>query len=346
MKGPLVSILIPAHNAGKWLADTIQSALDQTWQNREIIVVDDGSTDNSLAIARRFATAGVGVVTQPNQGAGVARNTAYSLCQGDYIQWLDADDLLEPDKIELQVSEIANCPSKRTLISGAWGHFSYRKWKAQFTPTALWHDLSPADWMVAKMAGGLHMQTDNWLVSRELSDAAGPWDPLLFRDNDGEYFSRVIMASSGIRFVANARSYYRHAGFKSISYIGGSNKKLESLLRSMRLHIQYLGSLEDSERTRAARIQYIRNWLHEFYPYRPDLAAELKKMAADLGGAVDDPRLPWKYNWIAKLFGWGAGRRVQLTLNRLRASAIFAWDEAMFRLEGRKSHSSMTSGKC
>ena len=106
MKGPLVSILIPAHNAGKWLADTIQSALDQTWQNREIIVVDDGSTDNSLAIARRFATEGVGVVTQPNQGAAVARNTAYSLCHGDYIQWLDADDLLEPDKIELQVYQL------------------------------------------------------------------------------------------------------------------------------------------------------------------------------------------------------------------------------------------------
>jgi glycosyltransferase involved in cell wall biosynthesis len=332
MKGPLVSILIPAHNAGKWLADAIQSALDQTWQNREIIVVDDGSTDDSLAIARQFATEGVGVVTQPNQGAAVARNTAYSLCQGDYIQWLDADDLLEPDKIELQVREIASCLSKRTLISGAWGRFSYRKWKAQFTPTALWQDLSPADWMVTKMGCNLYMQTDNWLVSRELSDAAGPWDPLLFRDNDGEYFSRVIMASDGIRFVENARSYYRLAGFNNVSYIGGSNKKLESLLRSMRLHIQYLRSLEDSARTRAASIQFIQNCLYEFYPYRLDLCAELKNMAADLGGAVDDPRLSWKYHWIVKLFGWNAGRRVQLKLTRLKASAIFAWDETMFRL--------------
>lgn len=333
---PLVSILIPAYNAQRWIGDTIQSALDQTWTRKEIIIVDDGSKDQTVAIASRFASSTVRIEAQANQGAAVARNTAYSLCQGDYIQWLDADDLLDPGKITAQMRSRKECPSPRTLLSGAWGHFSYRTRKACFTPTALWHDLDPAEWLVRKMGSNLHMQTDNWLVSRELSDAAGPWDKRLWRDNDGEYFSRVILACDGVRFVPEAKSYYRHAGFQSISYIGGSNKKLESLFLSMQLHIRYLRSLEDTPRVRQACVRYIRTWLPEFYPFRLDLARQLKTIAAGLGEDIQDPQLSWKYNWIVKAFGWGAGRRVQLTLPRLKASAHFAWDEVMLKFENRQ----------
>src|SRR2546423_13130380 len=100
---PLVSILIPAYNAQEWIGDTIQSALGQTWPATEIIIVDDGSKDQTLAMARRFASKKVTVVTQTNQGAAAARNRAFSMSQGEYIQWLDADDLLAPDKIARQI---------------------------------------------------------------------------------------------------------------------------------------------------------------------------------------------------------------------------------------------------
>src|SRR5437868_14667996 len=100
---PLVSILIPAYNAGPWIGDTIRSALDQTWPRKEIIVVDDGSGDQTLQVARQFASKNVSVVTQENQGASAARNRALSLSRGDYIQWLDADDLLSPNKIAKQM---------------------------------------------------------------------------------------------------------------------------------------------------------------------------------------------------------------------------------------------------
>jgi glycosyltransferase involved in cell wall biosynthesis len=333
---PLVSILVPAYNSQEWIAETIISALAQTWTRREIIVVDDGSTDRTLEVARRFEGDGVRVVTQANQGAAAARNTAYSLCQGDYIQWLDADDVLATDKIDRQVRKLGNGSTSRTLLSGAWAYFIYRRRKARFAPTPLWSDLSPLEWLTRKMAHNLHMQTDNWLVSRELTEAAGPWDTRLWRDNDGEYFCRVILASDGIRFVPEARSYYRAAGFKSVSYIGGSNKKLESLFLSMNLHIRYLRSLEDSERTRSASVTYIGNWLHEFYPYRLDLADQLKRLCAELGGRPDDPHLSWKYDWIVRLFGWKAGRRAQIAMPKLRASARIAWDRAMFGLEGQE----------
>jgi hypothetical protein len=185
------------------------------------------------------------------------------------------------------------------------------------------------------MENGLHMQTDNWLVSRELTEAAGPWDVRLWRDNDGEYFSRVVRESDGIRFVPEAKSYYRRSGFKSISYIGGSNKKLESLFLSMKLHMQYLRSMEDNERTRSACVRYFRWWLPEFYPYRPDLVQELRDIALQLGGRLEEPRVSWKYNWIVKYFGWTLGRRAQLLVPKLKTSVIIAWDKAMFQLENR-----------
>jgi hypothetical protein len=189
--------------------------------------------------------------------------------------------------------------------------------------------------MVRKMGNNLQMQTDNWLVSRELSEAAGPWDPRLWKNNDGEYFCRVIMASDTIRFVPEAKSYYRAAGFKSVTHICGSNKKLESLFLSMKLHIRYLRSMEDSERTRLACVNYIRTRLPEFYPYRLDLVEELKRVISELGGQFEEPHLSWKYNWIAKSFGWRLGWQAYHQLPKVRASLIIAWERAMSRLENR-----------
>ncbi len=130
---PLVSILIPAFNAEEWIADTLRSAIVQTWDCKEIIVVDDGSSDRPLAIARQFESDSIRVVTQENQGAAAARNKAFSLSQGDYIQWLDADDLLARNKIEKQLEAMGECGSG-TLLSSGWGRFMYRHHRAKFVP--------------------------------------------------------------------------------------------------------------------------------------------------------------------------------------------------------------------
>ena len=175
---PLVSILIPAYNAAEWIADTLESAVAQTWAHKEIIVVDDGSKDETLAIARRWVSRGVTVVPQQNAGAAAARNMALSLSRGDFIQWLDADDLLAPDKIARQM-EAQQHHGPRTLLSAAWGRFMYRPSRAEFIPTPLWADLPPVEWLIRKMAQNLHMQTATWLVSRELTEAAGPWNTRL-----------------------------------------------------------------------------------------------------------------------------------------------------------------------
>jgi glycosyltransferase involved in cell wall biosynthesis len=106
---PLVAILIPAYNAERWIADTIRSALDQSWPRKEIIVVDDGSRDQTLSVARQFAGKEVSVVSQENQGAAAARNKAFELCRGDYNEWRDADHLLSPGKIEKQLEVGRKC---------------------------------------------------------------------------------------------------------------------------------------------------------------------------------------------------------------------------------------------
>ena len=84
-RSPLVSILIPLYNAEKLVANTIESALYQTWPNKEIIVVDDGSIDQSMAVAKRFSKQGVRVYQQANSGASAARNKAFNLSSGQFI---------------------------------------------------------------------------------------------------------------------------------------------------------------------------------------------------------------------------------------------------------------------
>jgi glycosyltransferase involved in cell wall biosynthesis len=333
---PLVSILIPAYNAEKWIASTIESALAQTWPRKEIIVVDDGSTDQTLSVARHFESDSVLVVTQANQGASAARNKAFSLSHGDYIQWLDADDLLAPEKIEKQMAAADSNSSKCDLLSSQWGEFMYRYDRAQFIPTSLWCDLTSTDWLLRKMSENLHMPTSTWLTSRELTEAAGPWNTALCTDDDGEYFCRVLLATDGVCFVPESKVYYRFSGSNSVSYIGYSNRKRDAQWYSMQMHINYLRSLEDSERTRAACVIYMQNWIANFYPDRQDIIEQAEQLANSLGGQLRPPHVAWKYLWIKATFGWRASRRAQLFLQNLKWSCVRLWDKALFRMSGRR----------
>jgi glycosyltransferase involved in cell wall biosynthesis len=334
---PLVSILIPAYNAEEWITESLQSAIAQTWPRKEIIVVDDGSRDRTAEVARRFTSKEVKVVSTANQGLSGAVNHAFQLCQGDYIQELDSDDLLSPDKIERQFAALREGDSKRILLSSPWAYFRYRPERARFVANSLWHDLSPVEWLLRKMGENLHMQNATWLVSRELAEAAGPWDTTLQYDQDGEYFARVLVASEGTRFVPEGRILYRVRGSNRISYIGNSDNKKNSLFRSMKLHIQYLRSLEESERVRTACLIYMQNWYHNFYPDRPDIVAELQDLAAQLQGHLEAPRLRWKYAWMKPIIGRKGAKQAEMVLPQLKSLLINHWDKTMSRLESSRN---------
>ena len=330
---PLVSILIPAYNAELWIADTLQSAIAQTWQRTEIIVVDDGSKDRTVEVARRFASKHVEVLSVENRGAAAARNYALQLSQGDYIQWLDADDLLAPDKIERQLVALSEVDNRRMLLSSPWAPFYYRIRGVRFVHDSLCQDLSPVEWLLRKMSENLHMQTATWLTSRELTEAAGPWDTRLLSDDDGEYFGRVLLASRGTRFVPEARVFYRITPSNRLSHIGMSDKKKDAMLISMKLQIQYLRSLEESQRVRVACLAYLQTWLGNFYPERPDIVADLQTIATQLGGHLEPPGLSWKYAWMESLFGQKIAKRAQHVLPQLKASFIGYYDKALSQLQ-------------
>ncbi|MEI6560768.1 MAG: glycosyltransferase family 2 protein [Verrucomicrobiota bacterium] len=317
---PCISILIPAHNASKWIAETIQSALSQTWTRKEIIVVDDGSTDDTLAIARRFASPDIRVVSQHKQGASAARNTAFAHSQGDYIQWLDADDVLAPDKIARQIQALRPWESRRTLLSCAWGRFTTRPERATFTPTPLWRDLSPVEWMLRKMEQNIYMQTTAWLVSRELAEAAGPWDARLWVDDDGEYFTRVILASDSVRFVPEARTYYRESGSDSLSQIGLSKRKREAQLLSLELSVARLRAVEESERVRAACMQALQMYLNYILPEEQDLLKRAEALATSLGGRLAPPVVSWRHALLKAFLGATAAKRTQLHYRELKSA--------------------------
>ncbi|MDB6115980.1 MAG: putative glycosyl transferase, partial [Lacunisphaera sp.] len=141
MSSPLASIIIPCFNAGRWVAATLDSALAQTWSRCEVILIDDGSTDDSLAIARTFVPRGVQVISQPNRGASAARNHGLRAARGEFIQFLDADDLISPDKIAAQI-ELLRARPAGTVATCAWGRFQSDPAAAQFVDEAVFRDFA------------------------------------------------------------------------------------------------------------------------------------------------------------------------------------------------------------
>jgi len=327
----LVSILIPAYNAEKWIVETIQSALNQTWPNKEIIIIDDGSHDNTLRIARSFESAAVKVETQENRGASTARNHALSLAQGDYVQWLDADDLLAPDKISLQLKYVESGHNDRIPLTSSFGVFYYRKEKAAFQPHSLWQNLDPVEWLLRKFSENLWMTNSSWLVSRELTERVGPWNESLTLDDDGEYFCRIVASSERIKFIKEAKSYYRRWHLGSLSRTN-SYEACESLLLSLKLSIGYLRSLEDSDRTRKASLKLLQNWSHYFYPEKYELVKRLNAFAKELHGELLPPDLGWKYSYIKTIFGWQAAKETRDIVRKIKFSSSVSWDKLMYNL--------------
>jgi glycosyltransferase involved in cell wall biosynthesis len=334
MASGLVSILIPAYNAEWWVTHTIKSALAQNWPRTEVVVVDDGSADNTVAAARRFESRRVKVVSQERLGAAAARNRALSLAQGDFIQWLDADDLLAPDKLSRQL-EASESGAPLVLLSSAFGSFFLRPERAVFAPSLLWQDFSPVDWIATKFANNLWMNPAVWLVSRQLTDAAGRWNESLSLDDDGEYFCRVIAASDNVKFIRSAKSYYRQWNTASLSRAASYNA-CRSLLTSLKLSVGYLLSLEDSRRTRNAALSYLQVWMVYFYPEKQDLLEDLHSFAATLGGQLQPPTLTLKYDLIRRTLGWRRAKTAMRVVAAAHLRARTQWDRVMVAPAKRK----------
>lgn len=120
---PTVSIITPLYNKAAYVADTIESVLSQTYPDWEMLVIDNHSTDGSWEKVEQFPDSRIRLLPSPKQGPGTARNYGIKLAQGEWIQFLDADDLLEPNHLEQQLAGAAIHPEAE-IIAGYWQEFT------------------------------------------------------------------------------------------------------------------------------------------------------------------------------------------------------------------------------
>jgi glycosyltransferase involved in cell wall biosynthesis len=305
------SILIPCYNAAPWLAATLESALAQTWPRCEVIVVDDGSRDDSLVVARRFEPRGVKVIAQPNRGASAARNTALRAASGHYIQFLDADDLLTPDKIGAQIS-LLETAGPDCLASCRWGRFHDDPAQAEFVDDRVFRDFDPVDYLLLHTGEAAMMHPGAWLAPRELLERAGPWDESLTLNDDGEYFARVALAARRILFSPTGASLYRSSLPGSLSR-RRDRRALDSVFRSVESIAAQLRRFENTPRVQRVLADYWQRLIYEIYPDAPDLCRRAEDRVREFGGSSLRPTMGSRERLVAGLLGWKLARRLRLS---------------------------------
>ena len=257
---PLVSVIIPLYNAERYIEQCIHSILQQTWQNMEVIIVDDGSKDNSLIIAQKFESEKVKVLSQTNAGASAARNYGLKLAKGNYIQFMDADDLLSKDKIAAQVTLLEK-NTNHVAVCGTV-YFDDGTDPYQSKPGKEWYHQGsddPVDFLLKLYAGGDVMpgyggmiQPNAWLTPRTLIDKAGPWNEFRCPDDDGEFFCRVILAGNGVKYSDEGVNYYRKFTTRHSLSAQKTREAFENILFTIDLKYSYL-----KERTNVKILDHI-----------------------------------------------------------------------------------------
>jgi hypothetical protein len=200
---PLVSILIPCYNAERWVAQAIESSLRQTWPEKEVIVVDDGSTDVSLAIIQGFGDR-IRWETGPNRGGNAARNRLLELAQGEWLQYLDADDWLLPEKVAQQIEFLESHP-KTDIVYGPCTveYWSEKEAHRELLPIPEINDL----WVL--LARWYLPQTGAPLWRRKSLLEVGGWKPDQPCCQEHELYLRLLMAGKRWTFCQRNGAVYR-----------------------------------------------------------------------------------------------------------------------------------------
>lgn len=211
---PSLSVVIPCFNAGRWIAATLESVYAQAWPNLEVIVVDDGSSDNSVAsVEQQFPL--VRVLRQPNSGVAAARNLGLAAAQGDWIAFVDADDIWLPGKLAAQWDALRSEAGVRMACSG------WHVWESQeprpssglleqlareATDPSRWG--GPSGWIYAQLLLDCQVWTSTVFAQRSLFDQIGNFDSTLRIGEDLDLWLRASRVTPIIR-VAKPLALYR-----------------------------------------------------------------------------------------------------------------------------------------
>jgi glycosyltransferase involved in cell wall biosynthesis len=208
----LVSVIIPCFNADKWLSEAIDSCLKQTYINLEVIVINDGSTDNSLEIIKSY---GDKIIWEdlPHRSGNYARNRGFALSKGEYIQFLDADDYILPEKIEHQVSFL-----KQTGADVVYGDWRYQHHLVD--GQIVLDDIKTSEEQVDILESLLA----NWWVAlaailykRTAVEKSAGWDESLEAAQDRDFFLSVVMNGAKVAYQPGCYSIYRRHSQLTVS---------------------------------------------------------------------------------------------------------------------------------
>ncbi|EJQ45586.1 Uncharacterized protein BWINRASL_05258 [Bacillus mycoides] len=202
----LVSVVIPLYNAEKYIEETLQSILDQTYKNIEVVIVDDGSKDKSTSIVKNIEEqypTQIKYVHQKNQGVSVARNTGIENASGTYIAFLDSDDLWHPQKIEKQMESIHN-NDMHACYSGYMNFYEETGEKIEHTTNFIKGDMTKAFLTHQVVA-----QTSTWIFKRSIvMDHNIRFTPGCSWGEDLEFLFK-LMSVTNVCYVDEYLTYYR-----------------------------------------------------------------------------------------------------------------------------------------
>ena len=305
MHNKLVSICVPCYNAEKYLRETINCLIKQTYQNIEIIVVDDGSEDNSLEILQNAVDedSRIKYFKQSHLGAASARNKAFGHSKGEYILFFDSDNIVLENYIQLLIIGIKNSVDK--ILAGQLRRFFKGNFNtAKAEPIETWQDLKPLDWLLIDNGKGLGMmQSSMFLLPRNFIEKAGLWNDQLSLIDDFEFFPRVLLQATEIVFVKEAIVYYRSGIENSLSN-SYNLKAVSSAFKALKLTTKTIIDAEDSPRSRAVLANYWSLWAYHFYPISPRLLFEAEIIIKDLSGADFKPKFTGITGICSNIFGW------------------------------------------
>lgn len=308
-----VSVLIPCHNAERWLARAIESALAQTHVPLEVIVADDGSTDRSPAIAASFAPR-VRLIEGPHRGGGATRNLLLEAARGEWLQYLDADDYLLPDKIDRQVWTAAGTAADVV--------YSPMRLRDEPTQTETVYEGATGDPLVDYIRWG-PFQTSAMLWRREAVVAAGGWKTDQPVCQEHELILRLLRRGARFAFSPGAHTVYRRHGAPSVS----RRDPLATIRRRMALTDEFESWLaaEDRLSRELRRELYVARMesARSSFAYDPKYACLLYQRARRAGFffCVNSAALPLAYRLVLFAFGFGAAERLAQGKRRLRAAA-------------------------
>lgn len=304
---PSVSVIIPNYNKGPYIAECLQSCIDQGLEYLlEVIFVDDHSTDNSLEVVEAFRRRHpdiVKVFTNPRKGAAAARNVGFEQSTGEYIQWLDSDDILGTNKISIQVNFLEN--NKNNLCHCNWVRFSnnieIENHIGEYGPHKnIKKRMMPIDFLCTDFnMVPLHA----WLGERSLYENVGGWDENINYNDDGEFMYRCINSSESIDYINNTMVYYRSNMVDSLSRFDAS--KIESYFRSIETFENILiNSIVDEK-----KLNVISNKYYEFIYQTAALPNKFRKIAFNKIEKYGEPNNMHhlknsKYKWLYYLLGW------------------------------------------